>query len=145
MQGHESADSGRGTDAGAGSLPQIKTVLEQQFSVNSLSNPGAVGTTARSSPAILQVSQGFAYTWDNAAPLGSKVSGMTLNGDPIVPATTYRLTMNNFIGAGGDDFPALTLGTNETTGADDLVALEAYLEAHVPYTPVTTARITRLN
>ena len=34
--------------------------------------------------------------------------------------------MNNFIAAGGDDFPALTLGTNEVTGLDDLVALEAY-------------------
>ena len=124
---------------------QIKTVLEQQFTLNSLSNPGAVGTTARSSPVILQVSQGFAYTWDNAAPLGSKVSNITLNGVAIDPATNYRVTMNNFIGAGGDDFPALTLGTNEITGADDLVALEAYLGAHSPYTPVTTARITRLN
>ena len=43
--------------------------------------------------------------------------------------------MNNFIGAGGDDFPVLTLGTNETTGLDDLVVLEAYLGTHDPYVP----------
>jgi 5'-nucleotidase len=115
---------------------QIKTVLEQQFSVNSLANPGAVGTTARSQgPVILQVSAGFSYTWDRDAALGSKVSGITLNGSPIVPTTNYRVTMNNFIGAGGDDFPAFTLGTNELTGLDDLVVLEAYLAAHNPYTP----------
>ena len=44
--------------------------------------------------------------------------------------------MNNFIAAGGDDFPALTLGTNEVTGLDDLVALEAYPRpANNPHTP----------
>ena len=114
---------------------QLKTVLEQQFSVNSLANPGAVGGTARSAPTILQVSTGFSYTWTASAPLGSKVSDMTLNGTPIDPVATYRVTMNNFIGAGGDDFPALTLGTNEVTGLDDLVALEAFLGSHNPYTP----------
>ncbi|HET9416413.1 MAG TPA: bifunctional metallophosphatase/5'-nucleotidase [Candidatus Limnocylindria bacterium] len=114
---------------------QLKVVLEQQFSVNSLASPGAVGSTARTAPTILQVSAGFSYTWSASAPLGSKVSNMVLNGTAIDPAATYRVTMNNFIGAGGDDFPALTLGTNEQTGLDDLVALEAYLATHNPYTP----------
>jgi 5'-nucleotidase len=114
---------------------QLKIVLEQQFSANSLASPGSVGTTARAAPTILQVSAGFSYTWSASAPLGSKVSGMTLNGTPIDPAATYRVTMNNFIGAGGDDLPALTLGTNEQTGVEDLAALEAYLASHNPYTP----------
>jgi 5'-nucleotidase len=114
---------------------QLKTLLEQQFSVNSLASPGSVGTTARSAPTILQVSAGFSYTWSASAALGSKVSNMTLNGTAIDPAANYRVTMNNFIGAGGDDFPVLTLGTNEQTGLDDLVALEAYLGSHNPYTP----------
>jgi hypothetical protein len=43
--------------------------------------------------------------------------------------------MNNFLGTGGDDFPAFTLGTDEVTGLDDLVALENYLGANNPYTP----------
>jgi len=60
---------------------------------------------------------------------------MTLTPVPIDPNANYRVTMNNFIGAGGDDFPVLTLGTNEQTGLDDLVALEAYLGSHNPYTP----------
>ena len=51
------------------------------------------------------------------------------------------MTMNNFIAAGGDDLPAFTLGTNEVQGLDDLVALEAYLGTHDPYTPDTVGRI----
>jgi 5'-nucleotidase len=125
---------------------QIKTVLEQQFALNSLSDPGAVGATARAvnNRVILQVSRGFTYTWSESAPLGSKVSNMRLNGTPIGMTTEYRVTMNNFIGAGGDDLPAFTLGTNEVTGLDDLVALEAYLAlpANRPYTPDTVERIT---
>jgi 5'-nucleotidase len=114
---------------------QIKIALEQQFAVNSLSNPAAVGTTARTFPVILQVSAGFSYTWSASAPLGSKVSGITLNGTAVDPGANYRVTMNNFIGAGGDNFPIFTLGTNEVTGLDDLVVLEAYLGTHDPYFP----------
>ena len=68
-----------------------------------------------------------------------------LNSVVIDPAATYRVTMNNFLGSGGDDFPLFTQGTNEQTGLDDLVALENYLGAHNPYTPVETVRITRVN
>ncbi len=53
--------------------------------------------------------------------------------------------MNNFLGAGGDDFPAFKLGTAEQTGEDDLVALVEYLGVHDPYTPISTTRITRIN
>lgn len=120
---------------------QIDTVLEQQFTVS------ATGAARSGDPLILQVSNGFAYTWDNAAGLGSKVDPSTikLNGVTLDPARTYRVTMNSFLAAGGDDFPAFTLGTTEVTGADDLVALEAYLGTHDPYAPVTVDRITRLN
>jgi 5'-nucleotidase len=123
---------------------QIRTVLEQQFTLNSLANPGVVGSTLRavSARAILQVSNGFTYTWSESAAAGTKVSNMMLNGVAINPAASYRVTMNNFIGAGGDDLPAFTLGTNETTGQDDLLALEAYLGTHNPYTPDPVARIT---
>ena len=122
---------------------QIKIVLEQQFTLNSLANPGAVGSTLRaaSARAILQVSKGFTYTWTEGAAAGTRISNMQLNGVDIDMGASYRVTMNNFIGAGGDDLPAFTLGTNEVTGLDDLVALEAYLGTHDPYTPDTVDRI----
>jgi 5'-nucleotidase len=97
---------------------------------------------------VLAVSAGFTYTWDSARPLGDKVDPDTimLNGQPVLAASTYRVTMNSFLASGGDDFPAFTLGTNEATGADDLVALEAFLAlpANNPYTPPTDVRIPRV-
>ena len=43
---------------------QIETVLEQQFTVNSLANPGAVGATLRAvALGHPPVSTGFTYTW----------------------------------------------------------------------------------
>jgi 5'-nucleotidase len=114
---------------------QIKDILEQQF-VTSSNAPRTL---------ILPVSNGFTYSWSQSAPIGSKVTNMMLNGVPIVLANSYRVTANNFLAGGGDDFPAFKVGTNEQTGLDDLVALEQYLGNHDPYTPVTGPdRITRL-
>ncbi len=119
---------------------QIDTILEQQFTVNS----GATAGSARST--ILQPSAGFTYTWSVSAPLGSKVdpASIMLDGVMIDPAATYRITMNNFLGSGGDDFPVLRDGTDEVTGSDDLVALVEYLGANNPYSPVLESRITQI-
>jgi 5'-nucleotidase len=126
---------------------QIETVLEQQFSINSGTNAGQPRSP---DPTVLLPSTGFTYTWDAAAPLGSRVDPTTikLNGVTLDPIAGYRVVVNNFLATGGDDFPAFNQGTNRVTGADDLVALEAYLGAHDPYTPVdltTSFQITRVN
>ncbi len=112
---------------------QIEMVLEQQFRTSA----GAARTL------VLQVSNGFTYTWNPAGPLGDKVDPNTIKigGVTVDPAASYRVTMNSFLAGGGDDFPAFNLGTNLAVGPDDLVALQAYLGANNPYTPVTTARI----
>jgi len=116
---------------------QIETILEQQFRTSA----GASRTL------VLAVSDGFTYTWNGTGPLGDKVDPTTikLDGVMVEPGLTYRVTMNNFLGTGGDDFPGFTAGTAESTGLDDLVALEAYLGTNNPYTPVTDVRITRIN
>ena len=43
------------------------------------------------------------------------VSGVTIGGVALDPAASYRITTNNFLADGGDDFPSLTAGTNRTT------------------------------
>jgi 5'-nucleotidase len=125
---------------------QIDTVLEQQF-VNVAFGAPPTTVTGSARTLILQVSAGFTYTWDATAAAGSKVdpTSIKLNGVTLNPAGLYRVTMNNFLGGGGDNFPAFTLGTNEVQGLDDLVALENYLAGHNPYVPPTDQRIKRLN
>ncbi|MEU5690936.1 bifunctional metallophosphatase/5'-nucleotidase [Actinosynnema sp. NPDC020468] len=111
---------------------QIKAALEQQWSLVN----GAVKQT------ILQPSAGFAYTWSASAAIGSKVSNITLNGTPIDPAASYRVTINSFLQGGGDGFGAFTGGTNITGGGIDLDAFAGYLGSHPNTAPPALGRIT---
>jgi 5'-nucleotidase len=119
---------------------QIYTALEQQWS----------GTNSVAGRRILQVSHGFTYTWDAAAPAGSRVSAEALNSTPLVDGTTYRVTVNSFLATGGDGFTVLNQGTNRLGGAVDLDAMQSFFAAlggtpYTPIDPVGTPRITRLN
>jgi 5'-nucleotidase len=115
---------------------QIDTLLEQQFD-----NP-EVGSNR-----ILQVSEGFTYTWDAAAPTGSKVDPSTimLNGEAVDPAASYRVTVNSFLAGGGDNFTVLTEGTNTFNGAVDSEVFADYVGEVSPLTPGPQDRINRVN
>ena len=111
---------------------QIDTLLEQQFD-----NPSPGATR------ILQVSNGFSYTWSASAPTGSKVdiASITINGVPVDPNATYRVTVNSFLADGGDNFSVLREGTDRLGGDLDLDALEAYFAANSPVSPGPQDRI----
>lgn len=113
---------------------QIDTLLEQQW----------VGQT---NPRILQVSEGFSYTWDGAAADGERVDPATIMIDGVVvdPAASYRVTVNNFLAGGGDNFVVLTEGTDTLIGQVDLDALVDYFGANSPVSPGPQDRITRVN
>jgi 5'-nucleotidase len=110
---------------------QLKDVLEQQF----------VGYAGQTTQKILP-SDGFTYTYSTSAEPGSKVSDMKLDGTPVDPAATYRVTTNDFLANGGDGFTKLTAGTDRTTAPGfDVDALTAYL-GDGPVAPAPTNRIT---
>jgi 5'-nucleotidase len=112
---------------------QLDAVLEQQFA----------GQAGQTSTKILQVSRGFTYTYSSSAALGAKVGNLALNGTPIDPAATYRVTTNDFLANGGDGFAALTGGADRTTAPGfDVDALVAYLGAGAPVAPGPANRIT---
>jgi 5'-nucleotidase len=96
---------------------------------------------------VLQVSDGFTYTWDAAQPEGSRVASATIaiGGVPIVLTANYRVTVNNFLAGGGDDFSTLTGGTDLLIGIVDVDALVDYFGAIDPMPPGPQDRITRLN
>lgn len=114
---------------------QIDTLLEQQFN-----NPAAGQNR------ILQVSSGLTYSWSQSAAAGSKVDPATirLNGVPLDPSASYRVTVNSFLADGGDGFSVLPSGTNRLGGAVDTDALEAYFTAFSPVAPGPQNRITLL-
>ena len=47
---------------------------------------------------------GMAFRFDASKPVGSRVDGVTVGGEPLDPARTYRLATNDFLGRGGDGY-----------------------------------------
>jgi 5'-nucleotidase len=83
----------------------------------------------------LGVSKGFTYTYNPDAPKGSRITSMRLNGVALDPAASYRVTVNSFLAAGGDNFRTLAAGTNPaTTGDNDLTMLVSYFAKNSPVT-----------
>jgi 5'-nucleotidase len=117
---------------------QIHDLLEQQWGTNSDGSARQV---------ILQVSTGFTYTWDGAAPNGDRVDAtdILLGGTPIDLGADYQVAMNNFLATGGDGFSIFTTCTDPIGGEIDLDALVAYFEDNSPIAPGPQNRITRLN
>jgi 5'-nucleotidase len=106
---------------------QIDTLLETQWVVNR----------------VLQVSNGFTYEWSAGAPVGSRVdiASIMINGVPIDPDRSYRVTVNSFLADGGDGFAVLVQGTDRLGGEVDLDALVKYFEANSPIAPGPQNRI----
>ncbi|MES1256428.1 MAG: bifunctional metallophosphatase/5'-nucleotidase [Acidobacteriota bacterium] len=142
---------------------QIKNVLEQQF----------LGCRGQVVQRIMQISNGFKYTWDSAGTCDTRIRDVSFTPTDVTvyppvatgptdflvvggvvqnPTKTYRVTVNNFMATGGDGFTTLIGGTNQLGGAQDIDALVAYLVGYKApnpaYDPASAAfnkpRITRL-
>ena len=113
---------------------QVYQLLEEQWE-------------GQTSPRILQPSDGFTYTWDASEPDGAKVvpGSAVIGGDAIVATTDYRVTVNSFLAAGGDNFATLVDGTDRLGGEVDLDALVTYFGDNSPVAPGPQDRITRVN
>ncbi|WP_246835554.1 ExeM/NucH family extracellular endonuclease [Micromonospora sp. MH33] len=112
---------------------QIKQVLEEQWQPEGASRPVL----------WLGVSKGFTYTYNPEAPKGSRITSIKLNGTPLDLSGSYRVTVNSFLAAGGDNFTTLGQGTNPaTTGDNDLTMLVNYFAANSPVTADTQPRST---
>lgn len=108
---------------------QVLQILEEQFA--NMNNPN-----------VLAVSEGFTMTLDPSKPAGQRVVAAALGGKPIDPAASYRVTLNNFIAAGGDGFVTFDEGTNPQVGPLDLDSMEAYFRAAPLVQVPATGRVT---
>jgi 5'-nucleotidase len=114
---------------------QLQQALEQQW----LNQPR---------PRVLQVSRGFSYAWDASKPPGSRIvpGSLQLNGAPITPQQTLRITINSFLAGGGDNFTVFKQdGRDARTGMMDVDALERHVGAQGTIAPAAAARIRRVN
>jgi 5'-nucleotidase len=104
---------------------QIRQVLEEQWQPEGSSRAFLA----------LGLSKGFYYTYDPEAPRGEHIVSVTLNGQKLGDAATYRVTVNSFLAAGGDNFLTLAEGTDrQDNGFNDLNVLVDYFKTNSPIT-----------
>lgn len=99
---------------------QLRALLEQQWQRPNLD----------AGRAMLQVSRGLYYRWNDALPKGKRVvaGSIRINGVPLDEAKTYKVVANNFLAEGGDGFPIFTQASSKVdTGIRDLDAFIALL------------------
>jgi 5'-nucleotidase len=119
---------------------QIKKVLEQQWQRD------ANGNIPTRPFLRLGTSKNFKSTHDPTRPEGDRITGMWLNGNALVPTSTYSVTVNSFLASGGDNFRELANGTQKKdTGKVDLQAMVDYMaefasQANDPPLPVDYAQ-----
>ena len=100
---------------------QLKSALEQQF----------VGCGGQTTQRIMQVSNGLTYVQAaNAPTCAGKVSDILLDGTPIAPSVSYRVTVNSFMASGGDGYTVFNDGTSRLGGAVDIDAQLDYFAAN---------------
>jgi 5'-nucleotidase len=125
---------------------QLWSALAQQWT----------GLNAATNKKILQIS-GFSYEYTCtgnctstsavAPPTFAVLSVRDASGAPIAndASHVYRTVVNNFLAAGGDNFPAFKGGLNMVNGPVDLDALVNYVEAQGTVGAPTATRIVRDN
>lgn len=114
---------------------QLQQALEQQW-------------LGQARPRVLQVSRGFGYAWDASQPAGRRIvpGSLRLNGQSIAPEQRLRVTVNDYLASGGDNFSAFREnGTEAQTGVMDVDALEQYFRHNDKVTPGALDRIRRVN
>jgi 5'-nucleotidase len=120
---------------------QIKILLEEQFKGCGLGVPP--GADVAVDNRMLQVSEGFSYSFNPDGAVCSKVDASTiqLEGKTVVPSAQYRVTVNSLLADGGEQFYVLKQGTRRVVGGLDLDAMESYFRKHHSVTPVEPHRI----
>ena len=89
----------------------VKDALEQQWKTDLNSQ--------NSRPMLkLGLSSNVRYTYDPAKPYGSRITSVTVGGDPLAMDATYTVGSVTFLLSGGDSFEALTRGGAATTNGN---------------------------
>ncbi len=128
----------------------LRELLEQQF-------VGCRGQRGAGGPRYLQISNGFSYELDlsvfggnlnppvasppSPAACAAAIGKIFLNGAEISPTGSYRVTMNNFMADGGDDYTTFRQGTNVLGGDLDIDALVGYFQAQGTIAPGPQNRV----
>ena len=89
----------------------------------------------------LGLSDNLTYTYDKTLPIGSRITSITVNGSVVSPTDTFRVALNSFLAADGDNFTELAKGAKPTdTGLIDLDVFVGYIKSRSPVAPIFAKR-----
>ena len=143
-------------DAGPVTMGEVLTVLPFQNTLSTFEVSGetlvaalenGVSQYEEKAGRFLQVA-GLKYTFDPAAPVGSRVSDVLVEVDggwgPIDPAAKYLVVSNNYVRQGGDGFSVFVDADKAYDYGPDLADVVAeFIAANAPYQPYLDGRITK--
>lgn len=100
----------------------------------------------RTTPRLLQFSDGFSYAYDPSRPAGQRVdrASVRINGAPLNPQQQYRVATSNFLWDGGEGNVMLRSATDAATVGVDVDLVAEYFSSHSPVRPGPQNRIRRI-
>lgn len=105
---------------------QLKSVLEEQWQPAGASRPFLK----------LGVSKSLKYTYDPTAAAGDHIDAIYVNGTLVSAGDSFKVVVNSFLAAGGDNFTTLASGTNVAdSGKIDLQSMVDYFTANPVVSP----------
>ena len=109
---------------------QLLTMLNQQWQRD------ANGNVPSRAYLQLGLSDNVSYTYDATLPEGSRITSVTIDGEPLDPEADYRVGTFSFLATGGDNFRVFTEGSDtRDSGLVDRDAWIAFLESHPDLSP----------
>ena len=101
------------------------------------------GEPSEDSPAIGERD----YAWSTAAAAGAKVvpGSLKVDGQALAADARVRVTVNSFLGSGGDGFAAFSQGTERVVGIPDVDALVEYLRPTLEGAPLPRPQGARIS
>ncbi|MDD9726356.1 bifunctional metallophosphatase/5'-nucleotidase [Roseovarius sp. SK2] len=137
-------------DAGPITMGEVLTVLPFQNTLSTFRIDGAtlkealengVSQFGEGAGRFPQVA-GMTFVFDSSAEVGSRITEVTVGGEPLDPERDYLAVSNDYLRNGGDGYSMLRDATDAYDfGPDVAEVLAEYLAQNSPYTPKTDGRI----
>lgn len=138
-------------DAGEITMGEVMTVLPFQNTLSTFEVTGATLLAALEN-GVSEIEEGagrfpqvagMTFTVDPSAEAGSRISDVTIGGEPLDEDATYGVVSNNYIRNGGDGYGMFVDAANAYDFGPDLAEVTAeYMGENSPIAPSTDGRIT---
>lgn len=88
------------------------------------------------------VVSGMTFSFDQSRPIGQRITGAAIGGQPLVRTKVYRVQTIDYLASGGDGQETFKEGKNVVYGDPVIDVVAEYIKKHSPVNPAVEGRIT---